>query len=248
MCNFAAYLIELYLHNHHLLMRKHLYLIIVSALLGSCQSPSDPKTTAAADVPVVDTAPTSNGVAAPTNNLPIDKKYALLNLEEAKALVQNPATAVVTVLARKDFAEWSKLIHPKKGVRFSPYLMVDTKKDMVFTAEQVKKFATDTQIYTWGVGDGSGEPIQKTAKDYISQWVYGRDYAQTTFIGYNQIFNKGNSINNIPDIYPNGISVDFYVPSKNKEIEMDWGSLIFVLEPYENEWYVTGVINNRWTI
>ncbi len=50
---------------------------------------------------------------------------------------------------------------------FSPYSNVELKNNLVFSASQVLNFLPDKKVYTWGIYDGSGLPINLTPENII---------------------------------------------------------------------------------
>lgn len=169
--------------------------------------------------------------------------------EYVKDIIEGRSREVLTALKNEDMVKLSQAVHPDRGVRFSPYGHVDTKNDLIFTADQIKNIASDTKVYTWGSYDGSGEPIQLTFKDYYSKFVYDEDFLAAKEIGYNKILGKGNTLINSSDVYPKSIIVEYHFPGFDPQYEgMDWRSLRLVFEKMGSAWYLVGIIHDQWTI
>ncbi|MFA9422104.1 MAG: hypothetical protein ACERLG_00890 [Sedimentibacter sp.] len=159
------------------------------------------------------------------------------------------ALEVVQLLSDGDMAGVSTYVHPTAGLRFSPYDYVDISADQVFTAAQVAGLMNDTQMYTWGNYDGSGEPINQNFADYFQEFVYDEDYENPNMIGNNVLSGQGNIINNITDVYPNGVFADFHFTGFDPQYEgLDWSSLRLVFEEDNGTWYLVGIIHGQWTI
>lgn len=168
---------------------------------------------------------------------------------EVEQLVGNRTRAVVVALRDRDMKALSSFVHPKKGVRFSPSAYVNPQSDIVFTQTQVKNLFTIQKRYAWGESDGSGASIRLTPKQYFSQFLYQRDYLKSPKIAFNQVIGEGNTVNNVLEIYPQGIFVEYYVPGRDKTIDYrDWSSLRVVFEEFNHEWYVVGLIHDGWSI
>lgn len=168
---------------------------------------------------------------------------------EVEQLVGNRARAVVAALRDRDMDVLSSFVHPKKGVRFSPSAYINPQSDIVFTQTQVKNLFTTQKRYVWGESDGSGAPIRLTPKQYFSQFLYQRDYLKSPKVAFNQVIGEGNTVNNVLEIYPQGIFVEYYVPGRDKTIDYrDWSSLRLVFEESNHEWYVVGLIHDGWSI
>jgi len=155
----------------------------------------------------------------------------------------------VELIKEKDMEGLSEYVHPTKGLRFSPYAFVDVKTDQVFTKEEVAKLGEDTEVYTWGNFDGSGDPIKMNFNDYYNRFVYDKDFANPHIIGNNTEVGKGNTINNIHDVYTEGHFIEFHFTGFEDQYEgLDWRSLILVFEQHEGQWYLVGIVHNEWTI
>ena len=106
------------------------------------------------------------------------------------------AAAVTDAIQAQDYETLSTYVHPTRGVTFTPYSTVDLQHDQYFTPEQVKNLPSDTNTYTWGYEDGRGEPIQMTATEYFSRFVFDADYTQAPKVGVDQIITSGNALEN----------------------------------------------------
>ena len=161
----------------------------------------------------------------------------------------NAACAVNRAIQRQDYTVLASYIHPSRGVTFTPYSTVDFNMDITFTPDQVKNLPQDQTVYTWGIEDGRGDPIQMTAMDYFARYVYDADYTQATEIGIDRIMTGGNALENLADAYPGCRYVDFSFPSADPVNDgLDWSSLKLVFQPEDDLWYLVGVVHGEWTI
>ena len=159
------------------------------------------------------------------------------------------STAAVLAMKTRNTRMLSTLVHPCKGVRFSPYAYVNPKKDLVFKPAQVTRFFKDTKKYHWGFYDGSGEPIVMTPTQYFQRFVYDRDFANAKEVGYNRSIGQGNTPDNSSTVYPKAIVVEYHFPGFDPKYGgMDWRSLRLVWERLGRAWYLVGVIHAEWTI
>ena len=163
------------------------------------------------------------------------------------------ARAAEVIMALKDggMEDLANLIHPSKGVRFSPYATVQTGTggDLVFSASQVRSLMQDPAVYHWGVYDGSGKPIDLTFRQYYDEFVYGVEFVRPDVVGFNQRVGQGNSIDNIASAYPNGVMVEYHFEGFDPQYAgMDWQSLRLVFEQQGGTWYVVGIVHDQWTI
>ncbi|WP_238802979.1 hypothetical protein [Anoxybacillus sp. LAT_26] len=171
---------------------------------------------------------------------------------EAKQVISSSllsvALDVVEALKNKDMNALASYVHSTAGVRFSSYGHVDIQNDLQFSASQLPSLWSSTQVYQWGVYDGSGDPIQFTFQDYFDRFVYDVDFANPHMIGNNVVVGTGNMINNIQQAYPNGSFVEFHFTGFDPQYSgMDWRSLRLVFEQENGQWKLVGIIHDEWT-
>jgi hypothetical protein len=176
-------------------------------------------------------------------------------LARQKGSVSDPvaARAAEAIMALKDgdMEGLSSLIHPSKGVRYSPYATVQTGTggDLVFSANQVQGLINDPTIWHWGAYDGSGEPIDLTFPQYYDEFVYGVEFARPDVVGFDEVVGQGNSIDNIASAYPSGVMVEYHFEGFEPQYAgMDWQSLRLVFEEQGGSWYLVGIVHDQWTI
>jgi hypothetical protein len=188
-------------------------------------------------LPACTAAPTPTPTATPTAD---DAR--------TEEIVRAIAEEAVAALRDRDMEALAALAHPSKGVRFSPYTYVRD-EHLVFGSQSVVGLLMDQTRYLWGYYDGSGEPIELTFAHYYEQFVYDQDFAHAEQIAYNEVLGQGNTINNIPEFYPDGVFVEYYFSGFDPQYGgMDWVSLRLVLEQEGGVWYLVGVIHDEWTI
>ncbi|WP_026286152.1 S-layer homology domain-containing protein [Salsuginibacillus kocurii] len=83
-------------------------------------------------------------------------------LDPERFVAEETASQVVGALQAQDMEEFAEHVLPNEGVRFSPYAYVDTENDQDFSAEEAAQLSEDETVYTWGVYDGRGNPIELT--------------------------------------------------------------------------------------
>lgn len=189
----------------------------------------------------------ATGESAPAVSLPdaTDEESASLSLQ--KKLV-DCSYQVLYACQKHDYTTLSALIHPEKGVTFTPYSTVD-EANLTFTPAQLRQAAQDGAVYIWGVADGSSQPIQLTISSYFDRYVYDRDFTQAVLLGVDRVISAGNSLENVSEAYPDGHFVEFYFPGeKDGNTRVDWRGLKLVFEEYEVGFKLVGVIHSEWTI
>ena len=169
-------------------------------------------------------------------------------LNQPSSLLISAMTAVM-LLDQKDMDALSLLVHPVKGVLFSPYSFVHINDDIVFTPAELVDAPGSSNIYIWGDYDGIGDPISLGFDDYYDRFVYDKPFAFPHLIGNNTNISSGNTIVNIEDVFPDGEFVEFHFTGFDPEfVGMDWKSLRLVFEFYQGEWYLVAIVHDEWTI
>jgi hypothetical protein len=166
-----------------------------------------------------------------------------------REIVEGKADKALHALKDGDMTKLAAIVHPDKGVRFSSYSNVNLQKDIVITAAGVPNLMTDTNVFNWGVYDGSGEPINLTFEQYHKKFIFDVDFLEAPQIVFNEIIKRGNIINNVKESYPGDIFIEYHFPGFETEYNgMDWRSLILIFEKKENTWYLVGIAHDQWTI
>jgi hypothetical protein len=173
----------------------------------------------------------------------------IIKPEIAEKVIGGKTDQAINAIKEKDAETISALAHPVKGIRFTPYTFVLLERDVVFSKEALPGFFEDEEKYLWGYYDGIGDEIILTPAAYYEEFIYTADFVNADEIGYNTVLSSGNMLENQFEIYENPIVVEYYFPVFDQEfIGMDWQSLRLVFEEYEKQWFLTGIIHNRWTI
>ncbi|KXZ40554.1 hypothetical protein SAMN05661008_00748 [Alkalithermobacter thermoalcaliphilus JW-YL-7 = DSM 7308] len=166
-----------------------------------------------------------------------------------KEIIEERSYEAIKALSKKDMKTLSNIVHPTKGVRFTPYTYVDVERDLVFDKEKISNFFSDENVYMWGYFDGTGDEIKLKPSEYYERFIYSKDFINAEKIGYNEVLSFGNMLENQFKVYDDPIIVEYYFSGFNPEYAgMDWRSLRLVFEEYKGNWYLVGIINNEWTI
>jgi hypothetical protein len=168
----------------------------------------------------------------------------------AQAIIERRARQVISALKSKDMTKLAPLVHPEKGLRFSPYADVNTQSDLVFKRRQLRTLLASKRRYVWGAYDGSGEPISLTFANYYRHFIYDHNYAQARRVSFNgEINGRGTTPNLIRAVYPESIVVEHYFAGFDPKYDgMDWRSLWLVFEKKDEAWYLVGIVHGEWTI
>lgn len=172
-----------------------------------------------------------------------------LNEEFREELVVTSKTdKLLDAIMTEDFETVADYAHPEEGVRFSPYVFVQA-DDQVFHRDELINWLADETVYLWGQEDGTGHPIEETTRDYFDRYLNNHDYLNPDEQVYNSDQNRGNTLNNIHEFFPDASYTEYYVSGDEEQYAgMDWGSNILVMQQYEGDWYLIAVVNDEWTI
>lgn len=248
-------------------MKRILFTLLISAvLLGACTVninlptpvlsplPPDVQPTLPENapqptrMPIGTAVPQNTMVAVPPTRMPVGTAVRPSATPEAKAVVTQLAAQAVAALKNHDMPALAALQHPNAYLRISPYAYVRA-EDLVFTQAQVSALWDDPSVYTWGAYDGSGLPIELNFQAYYAEFLYRVDYAAAPQMSLNQRIGMGNSMDNAAEFYPNSMIVEYHFPGFDPQYSgMDWRSLRLVFESIDGRWYLTGLINDQWTI
>ena len=156
---------------------------------------------------------------------------------------------VASALERRDYQTLSTYVHPSEGVLFTPYSTVDLNANLSFTPYQVARLGSDSTKYVWGISDGKGDPLELTAGDYFTRYVYNANYIQAPLLGIDRIIGSGNALENVLDTFPDCRFVEFYFPGILPEYNgFDWCGLKLVFLEYQGEYKLRAIVHSEWTI
>lgn len=191
---------------------------------------------------------TADSITEPASNPPlsidsIDHGNIPSPASRSEVLVQH-AYAVLSALKSKNYASFSSMVHPEKGVTFTPYSTVDIASNQVFRPIELSKLSENEGLYIWGAEPNGNTPIQLTIEDYLDRYVYNLDFISAPFIGVNKVLSSGNALENVTETYPDCEFVEFYIPVNNG---LDWSGLKLVFEYTEKDPLLVGIIHSEWT-
>ncbi|HCB63231.1 MAG: hypothetical protein A2W93_11330 [Bacteroidetes bacterium GWF2_43_63] len=162
-------------------------------------------------------------------------------------LVQD-AKMILQHFKNKEYNQLAEYVGPQ-GVRFSPYAFIDTSKDNVLSAQQIRNAATSKEVLQWGEFDGSGEPIKMTIEKYFADFVYDTDFLKKGEVTVNEFTQRGNTTNNIKEAYPGCAYVDFLINGEKPEYDgIDWKAIRIVFRIVEGKAVMVAVVHDEWTI
>jgi hypothetical protein len=157
------------------------------------------------------------------------------------------AVQIILTLRDHDMGALAALVHPVKGLRFSPYTFVSN-ENLLFSAAKVADLWSDPVVYHWGVTEGLGDPIDLTYQDYHDEFVYDADFDRPHVLGLDEFVGLSSMINNIHQFYPQAVTVEYHFEGFDPQYAgFDWLSLRLVLEEHDGAWVLVGIVHDEWT-
>lgn len=160
------------------------------------------------------------------------------------------AHKVVAALASKDYAQLTALSDSATPITLSPYGYIDTATAMqLMPAVMVDLLGKPMhkQLY-WGNQDGSGSKIYLKIADYFNQYVYNVNFKDSSTTTYNASISKGNSKNNIAEVFTASKYIEYYKAGTNPKYDgMDWNALRIVIGLKHNKPYLQAIVHDQWT-
>lgn len=207
--------------------------VCFSIALTSCNSKEEKKVTNDTD-----------SVAAP----PVEvKKVPVQAAVRKDSVLRALTTEILTYVKNKDLNKFADYIHPD-GVRFSPYGYINTANDVKLSKQEFIAKLKSIDKLPWGNYDGSGEPIKLTVIQYFDKFVYNADFLNAEKFSVNKVLGKGNSKNNLEEVYKGCDYTESYFPGFDKKYEgMDWCALRLIFKKHEGKYYLVGTVHDQWT-
>lgn len=213
-------------------MKKLIISIFILSFVVACKKNADQSTAGKIDS---------------TSQIKTDSTSAVQNTVKKEEVLKKTNDEILQALKAKDYKTFASFIHPQKGITFSMYAFIQPKEDKHFSKTEFEKFQPTKTLFTWGAQDGSGDLHKTTINDYMGNWVFSKDFAVSQY-SFNSFQGKGNSLNNLSEVYPKKDFTENYIKGSEKNGEMDWKTLRFVFEEFQGKYYLIAVVNDQWTI
>lgn len=153
------------------------------------------------------------------------------------------ANQTLECVKNEDFKNLEKYIHDEKGLVFAYATNIDSHSP-VFLKNQVGEFGNDYNKYVWGIGTHSDELLELTVNEYFEKYLYSEDYLNVEKISINNTIGITNAIDNVEEVFPDCIYIEFYYEGTEEYDYLDWSSLKVVMEKYDGQLKVVGLVNS----
>lgn len=227
---------------------RHTVVIILLAILFSCnQQDAGLPATSNADT-TKSTLPGSDSSLKVSPSKPAGQTDTV-HLAAGDSLLLKTAENILVAIKDKDFIKLSSFVHPKSGIRFSPYAYVDTVTNRVLSVKQLAEKGSGQQQIAWGRFDGTNKPIRMSIGKYFDRFVYDKDFLHAEKRSVNKFLGSGNSLNNLKEVYPHASFAEFYFPGFDPKYGgMDWRTLRLVFQTEGKQPYLIAIVHDEWTI
>ncbi|VAW71351.1 hypothetical protein MNBD_GAMMA12-1312 [hydrothermal vent metagenome] len=169
------------------------------------------------------------------NTLYIKCKYSP---QTAQQIISDIAKKTIDSIKNKNWKNLAALVHPDKGIRFSPSLKIDLKKHQVIKANKLHNEYYSPFKKTWGTNTKKGTQIKMTFADYAEQYIHRDNYWDTTSVKFNQFSHAAKNPTNLESTYPHSIIVEYRGKTSAS-------NLYLIFEESEFEWRIVAIAGTQ---
>jgi hypothetical protein len=170
-----------------------------------------------------------------------------LSPADAKAAIADRHAAMLEALTNRDFKAFAQFVYPTDSLLMSAEAWVGDGGDPRFPPARLECAADDTTSVPFGYEDGSGIPFYSTLQAELGSLAVGR-YQDADSVSFNSQIHGGNTANNISEVYPGSIVVEYYFAGTGPQADFTWWSTRFVWVKHRDTWYLAAIANDHWTI
>lgn len=132
------------------------------------------------------------------------------------------------------------------GLRISIDSYLDDTEDVQLTAQDL--ISPSTKDVLWGYADGSGDPVERTIIEHLTEIAGSTAITSTEIIALDTQIGSGNTINNIADVYPEARIVEYYFSGTDYYGGLDWNSMYFVYDASGEQPVLIALVQAAWSI
>lgn len=188
------------------------------------------------------------------------KKKPIQKLNEAEGLfadkeqislqkdIKKLSKTIIKALNEYDMETIALYVNKEKGLLFSPYVYV-TEEAVKFEQAELTTLLEDDKTYIWGDYDGKGTPIELTPKHFFDEFMDIEQLLDPDDVFIDDPQDRGNTENNIHDVFPDETVVEFYDEGSEAYAGIDWSSINLVYAKDEEGIYtLVAIVRDVWTI
>lgn len=171
-----------------------------------------------------------------------------LEQDNEPASIEELSGSLLHALDEQNMEDIAPLVHPEKGLTFSPYVYIE-EDAIVFDQADVAGILNSDEVFIWGHYDGEGSPIETTSREYFGGFLGMDPFLNADEVLIDDPQERGNTVNNIMDVFPDARIMEYYKDGTDANAGMDWESIIFVYEPDDSgELKLVAIVRDMWTI
>jgi hypothetical protein len=177
------------------------------------------------------------------NNFPKEDTVSVADTVQYDVFIKRPgweqvADSALKYLAEKNYRALSKLVHPKRGLRFSAGPQYSGTA-LAFDSTKIRKLAKDKTKYVWANNNESAEPLRLTFDEYYKKFIFDKNYLKADSVN-----RSGNEAET--DLFPR--TIDFYCIGTEKNNFTDSSVLKLIFEMKDHNWYLVEIAHSQWKI
>ncbi|MGD2048394.1 MAG: SH3 domain-containing protein [Chloroflexota bacterium] len=120
--------------------------------------------------------------------------------------------------------------------------------EVIFNKDEVANLFESEQSHSWGIADGSGNPIEGSFSE-VFQPLIERNLEPSTERGCNEILHGGTAgLVQLPPSYEGINYYSFYRPAGPDDFELDWGTWVMGVEIWQGQPYLSFLVHYEWEI
>lgn len=202
--------------------------------------------------------PNKDSIRTQQNLVTINSDSAIIEVQNYTDSIRNRinekslitlSAKILRCLKEEDYTCLAEFVHPKLGVRFSPYAYIDTTMDQLLSKKNLIALGKSQKRIKWGLDDATERPIKLSINNYIKMFVYDVDFLNAEKKAVNKFLGGGNSLNNLKEVYHGSDFAEFYFSGFDPKFSgMDWRSLRLVFKDYKKKSYLVAIVHDQWTI
>jgi len=163
------------------------------------------------------------------------------NDEDVEKLVD----AAFEALVNEDGDELSQLVAEGRSLRFRRHWW---NPEVIINKDEVASLFESEESYSWGIADGSGDPIEGTFSEVILP-LLERNLKAHSERGCDEILHGGTAgLVQLPTSYEGTNYYSFFRPAGPDEFELDWGTWVMGVEFWQGQPYLSYLVHYEWEI
>lgn len=159
--------------------------------------------------------------------------------------VEELVDAAFEALVNEDSERLSQIVAEGNSLRVRRHWW---NPEVIFDKAEVANLFESEQSYSWGIEDGSGNPIEGSFSEVI-QPLLEKNLEPHTERGCDEILHGGTAgLVQLPPSYEGINYYSFYRPAGPDDFELDWGTWVMGVEIWQGQPYLSFLVHYEWEI